>query len=362
VGAKLASTVKDAGSRTPYKVPTVTIPASGRVAVTVRCAEGWWYRPMPTGTPQPSDGDGGITYAWGDVTTYEPASVWGIDSSHQPELGYLSYLLFRDPWDLHTIQADAMCSANTYPQFLEGQARQVAWDYAHAVEAWAATPAVAPGWLLPKSTLAKWVQVIQRWLISRVIDQPGAGGQPELATVFHSIYAAKPVGPQTAKLCDGKITATGPMIQSWQDAFFCQSAALAVILNPGDADAQKLLAYSVRSVADRYDDTGWPKGVKTPYVTRVGDGTRMYRSWAEAWAGNAPMIQVDAKRCPLDPPPPPPQEQNITASNSDYPTGDFAALSLAVQAGLTQYRPQRDFIGAACRRVSVPFARGYAET
>ncbi len=368
-GAKLCGTVRDSAAKTIWYLPgNSTIPASGRVTVTTHYPS--LYHP-PTGEPVPVGtgaalGDPGVTYAWGDPSQFIPATPWFVNADHQPELGYLSYLLFRDPWDLHTIQADAMWSANVHPGMIGGTVRQQAWDYAHAVQACAATPENTPPWLVPRSTLEKWVNVVQHFFSTHFLDHcdpshpEGAG----LAATFHT--AAWFLGGPAAKAPDGTLlTPAATMFNPWQDAYFCQAASLGAMLRPSDTTAQRLVAYIAQGIGDRYGGKlGWPAGAETVIAFRGRDtGTSpVYASLSDAWAGGKKLWWLLHDLKLPDPIPPDPETLSISRDRANYVTGDFGALSLAVQAGLTQYRPQRDWLGAACRQLGVvPFNRAFAQ-
>jgi len=366
-GALLCESVSDSNHPNSFwwvaagaKIP---LPASGTMTIDAHFPG----QVLPTGTPVRADaqstwGDPAITYAWGDPSQFVASSPWGIDSAHQPELGYLSFLLFRDPWDLHTIQADAMCSANTYPSFTVSQVRQLAWDYAHAVQAWAATPANAPSWLLPKATLDRWVRVIQQWLFAHVIDHQTPGLE-NLASVFHTMYSF--LLGDSWRLNNGTvISPVQTLIASWEDAFCCQAAAFAAIVRP-DADTMRIAAYSAQGLGDRFGGSpDWPRGARTIYITRVCSAPNLpYASLKDAWAGFAPGYWAwvaNANNSIPDPLPGPPADMGVDASKQDYPSGDLAGLALAVQAGLVQFRPQRDWLATSVVPAGVNFNRAFA--
>ena len=374
VGAQLCGSVRDSNDPTSFwfvdPSQTVKIPSSGTVTVTARFPG----QHLPTGYPIVSNtdppGDPNIVYTWGDPTQFVASSPWGIDSAHQPELGYLSFLLFRDPWDLHTIQADAIwsCNASTqnYPHFSIGQPRQAAWDYAHAFQAWAATPTNAPSWLLPKTTLDSWIRVIQQYIFAHIIDHqtPGLEG---LATVFHSIYFYTTALP--FKLNDGtQLTPANTITDFWEDAFFCQSASFAVIVRQGDADTLRIANYISQGLGDRFGgNPDWPSGARTIYQARTcSDSNIAYTSLAACWADYKSQYWawVDTGNTyipsPLPADPIGASGMNVTQSNQDYPTGDFAALSLAVQAGISVVS-QRNLLATACVPAGVNYNRAFAQ-
>jgi hypothetical protein len=330
---------------------TVTIPASGNVAVTLSC--GPRLGPRPVGAPKYVGGSppANVTYAWGDAATYAAGSPWAIDTAHCPEVGYVAYLLFRDPWDLMTVQANAMFAATNYPEFGLYQVRQAAWDYRSAVCAWVASPDNGPAWLLPRATMDRWVNVIQLWILANVIRHQ-ASGHPELATVFHEMEAGNARIGNPQHDCHGNPSmGPGNMDFPWQNAYFGQAASFALIVRPDDK-ARIIATYVLTGIDDRYNGTsGWPNTLLTPYHRKTADTPdgRVYRSLSQAWAANAPLLLTMKfnGNCELTSLP---SALAVPANRSDYPNNDFAALSLGVQAGLPQFRASRDYVGAACKK------------
>jgi hypothetical protein len=273
---------------------------------------------------------------------------WDIDTAHCPDTGYVPYILFRDPWDLLASQANAMFSATTTGgRWSVGQPRSGAWDHRTAAHAYQATPANGvPNWLLPRSTMDKWVSIQQQWLFNHMIDHQDSG-YPQLATVFHMAEAAN-IGGNAQQYCKGAIKlANGQFSHPWQDAFFTQAAALMLLARPGDAYQDRILTYFATGVDDRYNGTsGWPNTVPTMYAFKMMDkvGGPVYSSWAQAWQANAPIVL----NC--SPTTEPPAKLTFNCGGSNYPNNDLAALSLAVIAGQTRWRRTRDYLFAIAAR------------
>jgi hypothetical protein len=285
--------------------------------------------------------------------TVIPASVmhgcpWSLDAAHAPDTGYVPFILFRDPWDLLASQANAMFSATTSGgQWGMGQPRACAWDHRTAVKA-ARISANAPSWLLPQSTMEKWVRVQQQFIQNNIIEHQ-APGLTNLARVFHVIEAAN-IGGNDQYDCHGKVWAANhTFLHTYQEAFVVQAWAIGVLLRPDDALEKAQLEWFVPGVSARYDGvSGWPRTMGPNYVMlmRNTPSSPIYNSWAEAWTANAPYALTGA--CP--PPagtalPPIP----TAVRGGDYANNDDAALSLAVIAGLTQYRGPRDFLDGYLR-------------
>ncbi len=113
---------------------------------------------------------------------------------------------------------------------------------------------------------------------------------------------------------------------------------------------------------------GWPAGAQTVAVLAVRDtqSSPIYTSWAQTWAANKAYwwwnwAYPNAAPNPL-PPDPTCIEYDKGSNNTAYPSYDFSAMSLVVQAGLTQYRPNRDQMGNCWRPLGVvEFSEAWAQ-
>jgi hypothetical protein len=328
----------------------VTIGANGTsLPVSARSqGSGWGTDGQSFALNRPMTGVTGVSVEAGSITMGCP---WAIDGAHCPDTGYVPYILHRDPWDLLACQANAMFAATVSGgKWSEGQPRQMAWDHRSAAHAFQATPAAdVPNWLLPQSTMNKWVVFQQQFLFAHMIDHQDSG-YPQLARVFHSAAAAN-IGGNAQSYCKGEIPlVNGQFSHPWQDAFCTQAAALMKLARPADAQEDRILTYFATGLDDRYNGTsGWPNTVPTMFVMKMMDklGGPVYSSWADAWRVNAPI----ALNCPTPPATEPPPKLSFTCGGSNYPNNDLAGLSLAVIAGQTQWRKSRDYLNTICERV-----------
>ncbi len=331
-----------------------TIPTSGTATLRARAPSG--YR-LPTAAPTAAQVGGAatITYAWNtDTGTCQLGTPWSITISHCPEVAYLSYLFHRDPWDLHTIQAALIYVAAIYPTFAgygltlsgttvnpprpttddstgptEGTTRAMSWHWRNLIQAMLATPAQAPPWLIPASTLAKYLAIAKSFIL-----QFNVNGAPIVAAERNGMFNA--VLKTLWHSCEVRTN----QINDWQDAFFCQASALGAMGMPNDPDMATILAWTVHCKADRYSGTrGWPKGAFTLIATYVQDPSgNWYQNLADAWADRRNKIYfwtvVNKGKEPNTLPPDPTDRSVLTGDHIGFPSYDFAALSLAVQAGV----------------------------
>jgi hypothetical protein len=335
--------------------PGLKIPAGGTITFPIY-SDTWSMYLAPTGTPQPAgNGKPGITYAW-DNSKYVPATFWNINPPHEPECAYLAYLFFRDPYDLMTVQASALHSAYLWgPTFGLNEVRQVAWDYTHAIQAYAATPSGAPSWIVPKSTHQTWLGRVQTWIINNCVNS-----RSPLSTVFHSINAASGPqnygGPDGKSIGDARCSAWYGHIIPWQEDMVGAASALCVILAPSTS-ATTIAKWSLQQVDDRRNGTsGMPRALRTPYALAVcGSDRIIYPSLNAAYEGLNKEEFFSRNNCTPPPDPGPSKASDLvtaygvraTEEQLDYLIYDLQALTLATQAGLTEFKASRDFIRSA---------------
>lgn len=275
--------------------PTVTIPSTGSTTATLTAESGGTA--MPTGTPS-YVGTGydpnpppGLSYAWDSPATYTAGQPWQIDGSHTPETGYVAYILWRDPWDLFSLQANATWPYNG-PGWYPVEIRQGAWDYRTGSQAVAATVLAeragpVPSWLLPSSTLNIWLNIMQTKMMTGAVN-----GTTGLSTVFHVMEAIGGSGQTGADtpVCDTGENWQADWINFWQNSYFAQAACFCQLAVPS-ANALAIATYTVSQIDPRYNGTsGWPRtdvAIASPEHVKYHDssGTAVWTSWAACWAG-----------------------------------------------------------------------------
>lgn len=307
-----------------------TIPESGSAVLHAHFPN-LWRMPSPGDAKWPGNpaGDPAITYTWGDPASFQGGTPWGITISHGPEVSYLSYLLFRDPWDLHSTQANYLYTACLWPAFssyapnpTEGTVRAMAWHYRNCLQGTRITPDDAPSWLVPRSTCEKYLQIAKDWLLTYDVNGGAAMNTKGCyRDVFNIATVAEP-----------------PNIPLWQESFLGQVSAFGAVIFPEDPDIRAIADWAIQCESARYSGTsGWPNGACCPYQWNSADasGGPYYASWAEAWEGNRQLWwNWQSGNKPPDPLPPDPVDVNmVTQGNGDYSSGDLAALAIAAQIG-----------------------------
>jgi hypothetical protein len=175
-------------------------------------------------------------------------------------------------------------------------------------------------------------------------------GYPILAKLYHTAGASN-IGGNTQSNC-GETWVSGMFYHPWQDAFFLQATAIALLARPGDADQTRIVDYFARGLDGRYNGTtGWPRGANTMLNTKIMDalGGPVYPSYSAMWAANRAAYW----RC-ATPLPPDPATFTFNCGGSNYENNDYAGMSLAVIADPVTFawlRASRDWLGAACRSV-----------
>lgn len=330
----------------------VTVPAGGSITVVIGGNSG--REPQPKGTPvyqgtsyDPSQ-PAGLTFTWADPTTYLPSTTWGLDAAYDPETGYVAYILWRDPWYLFSVQANA--AFDSHVPWSMAIVEQGAWDYRNCACALAATPVGVPSWLLPPSTLLVMLQAIQTVSIASAVN-----GTAEWSTVFHVMDAGS--GPPTNRdnpVCDtGQVGWNGGWNDPWANALWAQSVCFGLINRPTDTNGQTLATYLLAGIDSRFNNTsGWPQTLNTVVHQQMhqGDGTGpYYTSVASAWTGQAHYLLTPHNVASTDPncyQHALPSSLTITDYH-DFSLFDFSALSLAAQAGITTFNGSRDFLRAS---------------
>lgn len=345
---------------------TVQLDASGQGSAWVKNYEG--AGPEPKGEPRlyddPNTAD--CTFAWGDISAWSPSSPWMLDTSHQPETGYVAYILWRDPYDLDTCQRCALCAAHMYGgNWKIFQVRQAAWDYRSALLACAATPDEVPEWLLPRATFETWLVKMQDFIIANAIDGNLVQGGEPLRQVFHCLEAAQMQnGYDITDTAGTPVVFQWAIIMPWQNSYQAQAAAFAVYQRPDDAKARKIATFSLQHLDDQSSGkTGWPPGELPMYYMAAAaqGGPPFFRSWRQAWDYNCPIVHNTNSNGEIMPIPPDyvcpgsPETPQPTPYNCNYSNEFWTALSLALQAGLTEFKAARDWWAAPC------FACAYIE-
>jgi len=177
------------------------------------------------------------------------------DQGHLPSMSYIPFLLTGDPYHLEAMQfvtnyqqlslpADSRCMV---------MGRYWAWPTRAIAECVAATPAVAPSWLLPKSYWEHWLDTHRGYIEDRM-----ANSSDPYCYVFHTILESG----QTTELDPSK---SGDHV--WQQGFVDLTAAWIASWREEWIEPAEWL---IHSCIDRASATsGWCRARCSPYHMRL---------------------------------------------------------------------------------------------
>jgi hypothetical protein len=259
----------------------------------------WHVRDEETGAPVNFDKKPNV--GWGNGGSVPQAQTeWTIDTSHQPHLCWLPWVLTRDSYFLEEMQLTATYNAGLYgghgsscilaamPYGDIGQSRAFAWAIEALAMAAEATPATVPSWLLSK---AYWKQKLDNnrdfYKASYLNDT-----KDNTRKVFHSTDSWW-YGP-------GESVPAATYIKLFMD--FMQSGVFEVMLRLGFTDWQEIADWKGAMLVSVYGGTSGynrnkgalyefqlrPQALKNPDGTLGPAG--FAASWKEGWDMNVARV------------------------------------------------------------------------
>jgi hypothetical protein len=210
----------------------------------------------------------------------EVTCEWGLDSSHDPALNYVPFLLTGDPFHLEELQFQGNQTLgwvayhraqNDLQIVYPGETRSFAWSMRTMFQLAKVTPEATPQWLKPRAYWKRIVDDNLKWFTKHYVDNPAP-----VCSVFRA-------GPRIDD------------IGSWQEEFVAFCLGWGVLL--GFEDWRKAFRWKVASTIARSDGkSGWPRQWCSPYyirVTKAEPTDTLYadrsppgiwlKSWKEAW-------------------------------------------------------------------------------
>ncbi|MCE9523001.1 MAG: hypothetical protein K8S25_11305, partial [Alphaproteobacteria bacterium] len=287
-----------------------------------------WYQ-SEAGTPWVKATDA-MRDASGQVTC-----DWGLDSSHDPALNYVPFLLTDDPFHLEELQFQGNQtlgwtgyhrSENKLQIVYPGETRSFAWSMRTMFQLAKVTPETTPQWLKPRSYWKHIVDDNLNWFTKHYVDNPAPP-----CSVFHA-------GTQIDD------------IAGWQEDFVAFCLGWGVLL--GFEEWRKAYRWKLGATLARTDGkSGWPRQWCAPYYMSVSKGelaNAMYadrsppdiwmKSWKEAWDA----FSADPKRKVEQPFP---DTTSWAQDNSpDYLIYTRAVLALATHLGIAEAREPYEFV------------------
>jgi hypothetical protein len=299
----------------------------------------WHFRDEHTGAPlnkrqyphasvyAPDQGDPFIRMGKTGIT---------VDSSHQPALAYVPFLLTGDPYYLETLQFQETFNLLEGPGYrrghgIIGQERAWAWAIRTLGQLVKVTPATVPRWLLPRSYFQSFFDNERTWASATFVSSD----EPERA-IFRTMdqtYLSRNEPPIEA----------GTAISPWQDEFIAFIAAWLVLM--GHHDWEAIARWKIGSTIARTDGkSGWVRAHPTPYrlVLRRQSDSPWAQSWADAWDLNKARIDpngTDPDRLTIERP-----------AQMTYPTYTRGALAMGVHLGIVEAKPCFEWIDGQIRK------------
>ncbi|TAL04114.1 MAG: hypothetical protein EPO08_02375 [Rhodospirillaceae bacterium] len=284
----------DIGMVTEYQGRYIVTGAADALAIVRAQAEGagtvpWHMRDEKTGAPV-------------DLNLYSTMSWYGahadnphvatlpsdilVESSHQPALAYLPYILTGDPYHLEDLQFAANWNRGGLPpdyRLTVPQTRGFAWSMRTLAQAAKVTPASTPRWLLPRAYWIKELSEKLQWVTTAFVDNPDP-----LYRVF------RVVGEISGRREESPAAPAGSYFAPWEDDFV--AAVLGWIVLMGFEDWRKVFLWKLGSTLARTNgQSGWSRSWPSPYrfALRTGPTVPVVGSWAEAWKLNARLQDLE---------------------------------------------------------------------
>jgi hypothetical protein len=237
----------------------------------------WYYEPY--GKPW-IKGTEAIRDAEGQVTC-----EWNLDTSHDPALNYLPFLLTEDPFHLEELQFQGNQtlgytgyhrSENNLQIVYPGETRSFAWSMRTMFQLAKVTPEATPKWLKPR---AYWKHIVDdnlKWFTKHFVNNPAP---------ICSVFAA---GPRIDE------------VAAWQEDFVAFCLGWGVLL--GFEDWRKPFLWKLKSTLARTSGkSGWPRQWCSPYYLNLATAEphSMYADrtpadiWLKSWSGAWKQFSAD---------------------------------------------------------------------
>ena len=205
---------------------------------------------------------------------------WGLDSSHDPAVNYLPYLLTGDPYFLEELQFQGtqLIGWTAYHRGMTGlqivypgETRSYAWSLRTIFQLANVSPAKVPNWLKPATYWKRILDDNKKWFVANYVSNPSPA-----TAVFHS---ATVVGPN----------------ESWEEEFLAFILGWAVWM--GFEDWKDAYIWKLQATLARTNGrSGWPRQFCTPYYFQISPSIKdaalyaskyhssdWYKSWEQAW-------------------------------------------------------------------------------
>jgi hypothetical protein len=211
-----------------------------------------------------------------DAAGHDPCP-WTLNSSHDPALNYLPYLLTGDPYFLEELQfqGNQLLGETNYHRtkfqiVYPGETRSFAWSIRTIFQLARVAPATVPHWLKPR---AYWKHILDD--NRAYFTQNFVGSKALSSTVFH---AATNVGS----------------IAAWEEDFLAFALGWGVWM--GFAEWRPAYLWKLQATLARTNGkSGWSRQWCTPYYYKIGPNppavndpatlpaATWFKDWSSAW-------------------------------------------------------------------------------
>ena len=210
-----------------------------------------------------------------------------LDTSHEPDLGYVPFLLTGDPYALeelqYTVTYNYVCLAPDAKGWynLTGAVRAHAWSLRCMARAAKVTPDTVPQWLLPRSHFKRLLDGNRDFVASRAASTDAPLKEMHLLEDGASSPAEWFV--------EG-----GCAVTPWMEDF--EQAVLGHVVEMGFDDWRANYDWKIYATLARVDGiSGWNRYIPFPYkiAARANTQSPWVNTWQECWDLNVSLGSVE---------------------------------------------------------------------
>ncbi len=261
-----------------------------------------------------------------------------LDTSHEPDLGYVPYLLTGDPYALeelqYTVTFNYVCLAPDAKDWynVTGAVRAHAWSLRCMARAARVTPASVPQWLHPPGYFRKLLDGNRDFVAGRAASTDAP---------LKEMHILEPgdASPQEW-FVEG-----GCCISTWMEDF--EQAVLGHLIEMGFDDWRANYEWKMRATLARIDGVGgWNRYLPFPYkiATRASMQSPYVHTWKECWDLNVSLGSVEEG----DP------AHMRPETDLNYPMEGLAVLAIAKRLGIAGAAEAHEWLKAELETMYTP--------
>ena len=241
-----------------------------------------------------------------------------LDTSHEPDLGYVPFLLTGDPYALeelqYTVTYNYVCLAPDAKNWynLTGAVRAHAWSLRCMARAARVTPASVPQWLHPPTNFKKLLDGNRDFVASRAASTDAP---------LKEMHLLEDGGASPAEwFVEG-----GCCVTTWMEDF--EQAVLGHLVEMGFDDWRANYEWKILATLARVDGVGgWNRYMPFPYkIAARGNATSPWvNTWKECWDLNVGLGSVEEGN----------PAHMRPEGDLNYPMEGLAVLAIAMRLGI----------------------------